>query len=462
MNNTFFTDNEKNIPRGTVRTRFAPSPTGYMHVGNLRTALYAYLIAKKNGGTFILRIEDTDKARQVEGAEELIYKTLASCGIIPDESPKVGGLTPPYIQSERRGIYKQYAEYLVELGGAYRDAEAPDVIRQRIPQDGATTFSDLVYGTITTPNADLDENVLIKSDGLPTYNFANVIDDHLMGITHIVRGSEYLSSTPKYNLLYEAFGWTPPEYIHCPPVMRDKQNKMSKRHGDPSFEDLAEQGFLPAAIVNYVALLGWSPGGERELFTLSELSDSFTIEGISKSPSIFDIIKLRYFNSEYIKRLTDEEFRAVAAEDLNKIASYSASPENALVIERLTQPRIDLLSGIAELWAFLGELPDYGTELFVHAKSKSTLESAAAAIVWLIDALEQEDSWDNESLTAVMTELSEAHGVKKSVVMWPARIAMAGQAVTPGGATEIAVLLGKAEAIRRLTIAAKKLSAEGV
>jgi glutamyl-tRNA synthetase len=433
-----------------------------MHVGNLRTALYAYLIAKKHGGTFILRIEDTDKARQVEGAEELIYKTLAQCGIIPDESPKTGGLTPPYIQSERRGIYKQYAEYLVELGGAYRDAESPDVIRQRIPKEGTTSFSDLVFGTITTPNADLDENVLIKSDGLPTYNFANVIDDHLMGITHIVRGSEYLSSTPKYNLLYSAFGWTPPQYIHCPPVMRDKQNKMSKRHGDPSFEDLADEGFLPAAIVNYVALLGWSPGGERELYTLPELEQSFTIEGISKSPSIFDIIKLRYFNSEYIKQLSDEEFRAAAADELNKIAGYAASGENSLIIERLTKPRVDLLSGIAGLWAFLGELPEYDAELFVHAKSKSTPESAAEAIAWLAGALELAESWDNESLTAVMTELAEAHGVKKSVVMWPARIAMAGQAVTPGGATEIAVLLGKSESLRRLNIAAAKLAAGGV
>ena len=349
MDMKFFEEMEARIPKGTVRTRFAPSPTGYMHVGNLRTALYTYLIARKHGGTFILRIEDTDQNRLVEGATDVIFKTMKDCGLNHDEGPDVGGPVGPYVQTERRDLYGKYAELLIEKGGAYRcfcdksDADEsaseeggihkydgrcsrlskeeieanlaagkPYVIRQKIPAEGTTTFRDEIFGEITVPNDTLDDNVLIKSDGLPTYNFANVIDDHLMGITHVVRGSEYLSSSPKYNLLYESFGWEVPKYVHCSPVMRDQTHKMSKRHGDPSYEDLLDQGYLTDAIVNYVALLGWSPGGEQEVYSMKELEEAFDLHGISKSPAIFDIEKLKYFNSEYIRAMTPEQFAAVS------------------------------------------------------------------------------------------------------------------------------------------------------
>ena len=328
----FFEDMEKRIPKGEVRTRFAPSPTGYMHVGNLRTALYTWCIARHAGGKFILRIEDTDQNRLVEGAVDVIYKTLVDCGLDWDEGPDKGGPVAPYVQTERRDLYLPYAERLVELGHAYYcfcekteseedsgsferaddpcreldraevqrrlDAGMPYVIRQKIPHEGTTTFHDEIFGDITAPNKDMDDQVLIKRDGLPTYNFANVIDDHLMGITHVVRGSEYLSSAPKYNLLYEGFGWDVPKYVHCSPVMRDAHSKMSKRHGDPSYEDLIEKGYLTEAVVNYVALLGWSPRGEREIFSIRELAEVFEMSGISKSPAIFDIEKLTHFNSE--------------------------------------------------------------------------------------------------------------------------------------------------------------------
>ena len=347
----FFEQMEARIPHGEVRTRFAPSPTGYMHVGNLRTALYTYLIARHADGKFILRIEDTDQGRYVEGAVDVIYSTMRACGLTHDEGPDVGGPVGPYVQTERRGLYKEYAELLIARGHAYRcfcdkddaaeenvsdgtvihkydgrcsrlseeeiaanlAAGKPYVIRQKIPREGKTTFHDEIFGDITVDNDTLDDQVLIKRDGLPTYNFANVIDDHLMGITHVVRGSEYLSSTPKYNLLYEGFGWEIPKYIHCSPVMRDQHNKMSKRHGDPSYEDLIAQGYLSQAVVNYVALLGWAPGGEREIYSLPELVEAFDIKGISKSPAIFDIDKLRYFNSEYLRAMTPEQFAAVAA-----------------------------------------------------------------------------------------------------------------------------------------------------
>ena len=346
----WFEDMEQRIPHGEVRTRFAPSPTGYMHVGNLRTALYTYLIARHAGGKFILRIEDTDQGRYVEGAVDVIYSTMRACGLTHDECPDVGGPVGPYIQTERRGLYKEYAELLIARGHAYRcfcdkddaaeenvsdgtvihkydgrcsrlseeeiaanlAAGKPYVIRQKIPREGKTTFHDEIFGDITVDNDTLDDQVLIKRDGLPTYNFANVIDDHLMGITHVVRGSEYLSSTPKYNLLYEGFGWEIPKYIHCSPVMREAHNKMSKRHGDPSYEDLIAQGYLTDAVVNYVALLGWSPGGEREIFSMQELAEIFDIKGISKSPAIFDIEKLKYFNAEYILAMSPEAFAEAA------------------------------------------------------------------------------------------------------------------------------------------------------
>ena len=346
MDNTWFEKMEERIPRGEVRTRFAPSPTGYIHVGNLRTALYTWCIARHAHGKFLLRIEDTDQSRQVEGAVEVIYKTLRDCGLDHDEGPDVGGPVGPYVQTERRDTYLPYAKRLVERGHAYYcfcdkteseedsgdftrrddpcrelppeevqrrlDAGMPWVIRQKIPHEGETTFHDEIFGDITAPNADLDDQVLIKRDGLPTYNFANVVDDHLMGITHVVRGSEYLSSAPKYNLLYEGLGWDVPSYVHCSPVMRDAHNKMSKRHGDPSYEDLVAQGFLTEAIVNYVALLGWAPGGEREIFSINELAEAFDMSRISKSPAIFDIEKLTYFNSEYIKAMSPEAFARAA------------------------------------------------------------------------------------------------------------------------------------------------------
>jgi glutamyl-tRNA synthetase len=388
----FFAEMEAKIPRGRVRTRFAPSPTGYMHVGNLRTALYAYLIARRAGGTFLLRIEDTDQGRYVEGALRAIYDTLKACGLSHTTGPDVGGPVGPYIQTQRREIYGKYAQLLIEKGGAYRcfcdekrlaslrerggpgagkydghcanlsqqeidekiAAGVPFVIRQKIPRSGSTTFSDAVFGDITVPNADLDDNVLIKSDGLPTYNFANVIDDHLMGITHVVRGSEYLSSAPKYNLLYQAFGWDIPVYVHCSPVMRDAHNKMSKRHGDPSYEDLIAQGYLSDAVVNYVALLGWSPGGEREIFSLSELAEIFDIKGISKSPAIFDIEKLNYFNSTYLKALPPEAYHEAAKP---KIRQVEPNPAMIRGSSRLCCKRFNRLNEIPALWIFLKNCP---------------------------------------------------------------------------------------------------------
>ena len=402
----FFEKMEARIPKGEVRTRFAPSPTGYMHVGNLRTALYTYLIARHLGGKFILRIEDTDQERLVEGATDVIYNTLRQCGLDHDEGPDIGGPVGPYIQTERRDLYGKYAELLIEKGGAYRcfctkerleelhkdnptakydglcanlsqteideklAAGVPYVIRQKIPREGTTTFSDAIFGDITVPNDTLDDNVLIKSDGLPTYNFANVIDDHLMGITHVVRGSEYLSSAPKYNLLYESFGWDIPTYVHCSPVMRDAQHKMSKRHGDPSYEDLIAEGYLSPAVVNYVALLGWSPGGEQEIFDLQGLVNAFDMKGISKSPAVFDIIKLKWMNAEYIKAMSTDAFYAAATPYLKQAISNASIDLHA--VAALVQPRCEVLTDLPERVDFLDKLPDYGKELYVHKKSKQT------------------------------------------------------------------------------------------
>ena len=397
----WFEDMEKRIPTGEVRTRFAPSPTGYMHVGNLRTALYTYLIARHNKGKFILRIEDTDQGRLVEGAVDVIYRTMEQCHIEHDEGPDVGGPVGPYVQTERRGLYKEYAELLMERGHAYRcfcektaseedtgefdrgddpcrcmsreesdrlAAEGrPYVIRQLIPHDGTTTFHDETFGDITVENASLDDQVLLKRDGLPTYNFANVVDDHLMGITHVVRGSEYLSSAPKYNLLYEGFGWDIPKYVHCSPVMRDAHNKMSKRHGDPSYEDLIAQGYLTDAVINYVTLLGWSPRGEQEIFSMDELIDIFDLAGISKSPAIFDIDKLRYFNSEYIRAMSPEDFAKAAEPYIRRSVKNPAY--DAAAIAALLQQRTEVLTDIPEKVDFFDELPEYDTELFVHMKS---------------------------------------------------------------------------------------------
>ena len=488
---TWFEDMEARIPKGEVRTRFAPSPTGYMHVGNLRTALYTYLIARHNGGKFILRIEDTDQGRLVEGAVDVIYKTMAECHLEHDEGPDVGGPVAPYVQTERRPFYKEYAELLMSRGHAYRcfcekteseedagsfdrgddpcrslsqaesDARAaagePYVIRQRIPHEGTTTFHDEIFGDITVENATLDDQVLIKRDGLPTYNFANVVDDHLMGITHVVRGSEYLSSAPKYNLLYEGFGWDIPKYVHCSPVMRDAHNKMSKRHGDPSYEDLIAQGFLTDAVLNYVALLGWSPRGEQEIFSMDELKAAFDMTGISKSPAIFDIEKLRYFNSEYIRAMTPEAFAKVAEPYIRQAVKNESY--DAAAIAALLQQRTEVLTEIPEKLDFFDELPDYGTELFVHKKSKSDEASAREVLTQILPIFEQLPAWDDESILNAMVKLAEEQGVKNAKVMWPVRIAAAGKAVTPGGAVEICRILGRDETLRRLRIGLEKLSA---
>ena len=482
----FFEELESRIPAGKVRTRFAPSPTGYMHIGNLRTALYTWLIARSQGGTFILRIEDTDQGRLVEGAVDVIYKTLAQCGLTHDEGPDVGGPVGPYIQSERRGLYARYAELLVQRGGAYHcfcqkkeeeaaegkeirkhvcgcgslpEAEvrariaagAPYVIRQRIPQSGSTTFHDASFGDITVDNSELEDQILLKSDGLPTYNFANVIDDHLMGITHVVRGSEYLSSAPKYNLLYEAYGWAVPTYVHCSPVMRDAQHKMSKRHGDPSFEDLIAQGFLTEAVLNYVALLGWSPRGElseREFFTLDELAEVFDIGGISKSPAVFDIVKLRWMNAEYIKKLDPEAFYAMAEPWLRQAISNPAIDLRA--VSALIQPRCEILSEIPEKVDFLQALPEYDPAMYVHKKSKTNLENSLASLAAAVPMLEAQEDWSNDALYAALSELAQNLGVKNSVVLWPVRVAVSGRQSTPGGATDLCALLGKEEALSRL------------
>ena len=487
---SWFEENEKRIPVGEVRTRFAPSPTGYMHVGNLRTALYTYLIARNGGGKFILRIEDTDRGRLVEGATDVIYKTMEECHLEHDEGPDVGGPVAPYIQSERMAMYKEYAELLMEKGHAYRcfcekaeseedsgefdrgddpcrflsreesDARAAAgeayVIRQRIPHEGTTTFNDEIFGAITVENATLDDQVLIKRDGLPTYNFANVIDDHLMGITHVVRGSEYLSSAPKYNLLYEGFGWEIPKYVHCSPVMRDAHNKMSKRHGDPSYEDLISQGYLTNAVINYVALLGWSPGGEQEIFSLDELKEVFNIKGISKSPAIFDIEKLKYFNAEYIRAMSPEEFAAVAEPFIRQGVKNPAI--DAAAVAALLQQRTEVLTEIPEKLDFFDSLPEYGTELFVHAKSKSDEESAKKVLAAILPLFEALPEWNDEGILGAMTQLAEEMDCKKSVVMWPIRIAAAGKAVTPGGAVEICRILGREETIARLKTGLAKLS----
>lgn len=486
----FFDEMEARIPRGKVRTRFAPSPTGYMHVGNLRTALYTWLIARSQGGTFILRIEDTDQGRLVEGATDVIYRTMAECGLDHDEGPDVGGPVGPYVQSERRDLFGKYAKLLCEKGGAYycfcqkgeeeeapaedegkeirkhvcacRDlpldealrrvaAGEPFVIRQRIPHEGTTTFHDASFGDITVENKELEDQVLLKSDGLPTYNFANVVDDHLMGITHVVRGTEYLSSAPKYNLLYQAFGWEVPTYVHCSPVMRDAQHKMSKRSGDPSYEDLIRAGYLTPAVLNYVALLGWSPKGElaeQEFFTLPELVKAFDISGISKSPAVFDINKLRWMNAEYMKKLTSEEFFTKAEPWLKKAVTSPAI--DLRKVAALVQSRCEILSDLPERVDFLDRLPEYETELYVHKKSKTNLENSLDTLRTLLPVLEVQEDWSNEGLYERLVALAAEKEVKNSVILWPLRVALSGKASTPGGATELASLLGKEASIARV------------
>ena len=494
IDQAFFDEMEARIPKGGVRTRFAPSPTGYMHVGNLRTALYTWLIARHNHGTFILRIEDTDQGRLVEGATDVIYRTMAECGLDHDEGPDVGGPVGPYIQSERRGLYGKYAHLLVVKGAAYYcfcekteseedsgefdrgddpcrnlspeeiqanlDAGKPYVIRQRIPHEGTTTFHDVSFGDITVENKTLDDQVLLKRDGLPTYNFANVVDDHLMGITHVVRGSEYLSSAPKYNLLYEAFGWDIPTYVHCSPVMRDQHNKMSKRHGDPSYEDLRDQGYLTAAILNYVALLGWAPKGElgeQEIFSLPELVDAFDIAGISKSPAIFDIDKLTYFNATYLRAMAPEDF-AKAAEPYIRQSVQNPAIDTAAVAA-LLQARCEKLTEIPEKVDFFDALPDYDVALFTNKKSKTDSEVSARMLQAAIPALETLPQWTQDAVHDCLISLAESLSVKNATLMWPVRIAAAGKQVTPGGAVEICHILGKEETLRRLRLGLSKLQA---
>lgn len=471
-----------------IRTRFAPSPTGYMHIGNLRTALYEYLIAKSQGGKFILRIEDTDQERYVEGAIDIIYNTLKVTGLVHDEGPDIGGEYGPYIQSQRMGIYLDYALELVKKGKAYYcfctkerldslkeknehgdafahydrhclsltpeqiqanlDSKLPYVIRQKMPTEGTTSFDDVVYGKITVENAELDDQILIKADGYPTYNFANVIDDHLMKITHVVRGSEYLSSTPKYNLLYDAFGWDAPTYVHLPPVMRDQHHKLSKRHGDKSFEDLVQEGYLAEAIVNYIALLGWSPSDNTELFSLKELEEKFTISGLSKSPSIFDLKKLTWMNSEYIKKMDPEAFYILAEE---KLKSAISNPHIDLKkVASLLQTRLETMNEIPSLVDFFSALPAYDTALYVHKKMKTTEEIALDSLRCAIPVLESLPDWEENTIHDAMMALVAEKGIKNGQMLWPIRTALSGKPTSPGGAFELAVILGKEESLNRL------------
>ncbi len=471
-----------------VRTRFAPSPTGYMHIGNLRTALYEYLIAKSQGGKFILRIEDTDQGRLVEGATDLIYRTMEMTGLHYDEGPDIGGDFGPYIQSQRMGIYMDYAKELIEKGKAYYcfctkerlesiketneegaafakydrhclslspeqvqanlNAGMPYVIRQKMPDTGTTSFTDVVYGEITVNNAELDDQILMKADGFPTYNFANVIDDHLMQITHVVRGSEYLSSTPKYNLLYEAFGWEAPTYVHLPAVMRDAHHKLSKRHGDKSFEDLLNEGYLVEAIVNYIALLGWSPGGTTEIFSLKELEEQFTMEGLSKSPSIFDIKKLTWMNSEYMKAMDFDKFYALAEPKLKE--ALDGTDLDLKKIAVLLQKRLETLNDIPALVAFFKELPAYSTELYTHKKMKTNEEIALSSLEAALPVLEKLENWNTDSIHDALMDLVKELEIKNGQLLWPVRTALSGEPTSPGGAMELADILGKEESLRRI------------
>ena len=482
-----------------IRTRFAPSPTGFMHVGNLRTALFEYLIAKSNGGDFVLRIEDTDRERYVEGAVGVIYNTLKQVGLKHDEGPDVGGPFGPYVQSERKGLYAEYAEQLVREGRAYycfctkerldalheskgengggydrhcRDLSAeeverlltagtPHVIRQKMPTEGSTTFDDVVYGPITIENKELEDQILLKSDGYPTYNFANVIDDHLMKITHVVRGCEYLTSTPKYKLLYEAFGWDVPTYVHLPLIMGKNPDgtvsKLSKRHGSTGFADLVNDGYLPEVIVNYIALLGWCPKDNREIFTLDELAENFSISGISKSPAVFDYEKLQWLNGEYLRDMTPEEFTRLAMPYYRAVFPDGERPWD--VLTAILQQRVTRLTEIPAMLGFFRDLPDYAAELFVNKKSKTTFENSADMLKAALPVLESLPEWTLDAIHDSMMELVPKLGVKNGTLLWPVRIAAAGQTVTPGGAFEILCILGREESLRRLNLGLKKLGA---
>ncbi len=481
----------------TVRTRYAPSPTGFMHVGNLRTALYEYLIAKSQGGRFVLRIEDTDRERLVEGAVDVIYNTLKVAGLSHDEGPDVGGEYGPYVQSERKDMYLPYAEQLIKEGKAYRcfctkerleklseesvgggydghcrdlpqeeidrllEEGTPYVIRQKMPREGSTTFSDAVFGDITVENTELTDQILIKSDGYPTYNFANVIDDHTMGITHVVRGCEYLSSTPKYNLLYEAFGWEIPTYVHLPLIMGKNEDgsvsKLSKRHGATGFEDLVADGYLPEAIINYIALLGWCPKSNQEIFTLQELTENFHVDEISKSPSVFDYDKLSWLNGEYLRAMSPEQFAAVAKPYFDEV--FADASYDAMKLAAILQQRTVKLTDIPGVIDFFKELPEYDKELFVNKKSKTTLENVPSILKAVFDELSALESWDAEGIKESLINLAVKLELKNGTVMWPARIAVAGKTVTPGGAVEILDILGREESLRRMKLGLEKLNA---
>ena len=482
------------MPSNKVRTRFAPSPTGYMHVGNLRTALYTYLMAKHEGGTFILRIEDTDQGRYVEGAVDVIYNTLRETGLLWDEGPDVGGPVGPYVQSERMGMFKQYAQQLVAEGKAYycfcteerlealhaeqrangemthydgccRDlpkeevekrlaAGEPYVIRQKIPREGVTGFDDVVYGHIEVNNSEMDDQILIKTDGMPTYNFANVVDDHLMGITHVIRGSEYLSSTPKYNLLYQAFGWEIPTYIHCPPVMKDAQNKLSKRNGDASYQDLVAKGYLPAAVLNYLLLLGWAPEGEQEIFSLDEMIKIWDPARISKSPAIFDPLKLRAINAAYIRALPAEEFRKLADPFIDQAVHVQIDRD--LLCANL-QPRCEVLEDIPPQLDFFDAVLPIDAEMYRNKKQKTTPESAKEALAALLPVLEAQADWNRDAIFEACKTLAEQMEKKNGWLLFPLGIALSGKARTPGGGTDLAAMMGKEETIVRVKAALEKL-----
>lgn len=481
---------------GKVRTRFAPSPTGRMHVGNLRTALYAYLIAKHEGGDFLLRIEDTDQERLVEGAVDIIYRTLRKTGLVHDEGPDKDGGVGPYVQSERQasGIYLEYAKKLVEKGEAYycfcdkerleslkqvvagkeisiydkhclhlskEEVEAklaagvPYVIRQNNPQTGTTTFHDDIYGDITVENAELDDMILIKSDGYPTYNFANVVDDHLMGITHVVRGNEYLSSSPKYNRLYEAFGWEVPVYVHCPLITDETHKKLSKRCGHSSYEDLIEQGFLTEAVVNFVALLGWSPEDNQEIMSLEELVKKFDYRHMSKSPAVFDYGKLKWMNGEYIKAMDFEAFYEKALPIMKEVITKDYDFRK---IGEMVKTRIEIFPDIKELIDFFEAVPEYDVSMYTHKKMKTNAESSLAVLKEVLPLLEAQEDYSNDALYAMLSAYVSEKGYKNGYVMWPIRTAASGKQMTPCGATEIMEILGKDETIARIKKAIEKLS----
>lgn len=473
-----------------VRTRFAPSPTGYMHVGNLRTALYEYLVARVHNGKFILRIEDTDQERYVPEAIDIIYQTLRDVNIIHDEGPDVGGNYGPYIQSERKDIYKEYATKLVELGGAHycfcahdivEDQRADEenksfkyedpckklskdeiknklanqdafVIRQTIKPEGITSFKDAVYGEISIENKMLDEGVLLKSDGLPTYNFANVVDDHLMEITHVIRGNEYLSSTPKYNLIYNSFGWQVPEYIHLPPVMKDAKSKLSKRNGDASFQDLIAKGYLADAIVNYLALLGWNPGTDQEIFSLEELSKIFSVERIHSSPAIFDVEKLKWLNAQYIKKMDDTEFHRIA---LNYYPSEMKGEFETEAISKILKPRVVIFSDIPDLVQFFLNLPEYSTDLYTNQKMKIDPASSLIVLKEIKGLYNEISDWNEASIHDKLMGLVSQLNLKTGQVMWPLRVALSGQSTSPGGAIELSLILGCKESLERINVGIK-------